>query len=583
MEQKTDQHRSRQAHAFDFNSVLEEIGHFGRFHWCQLLLLYVIALCTGIGVGSFAFTAYVPNYRCLIPQCEDINNATYYRDEITYQGHWSEDQLVFSHATEVAINSIPGKHQCERKTVVGEHHDCSSFMEALNGPDQRKVSVEKCLSEELVFDHSIVASSFATKFDMVCDNKSYLRGIVNACVMVGMLIGSLPAGMFSDRVGRKNALATFSLMVPIAGVVGAFATWLPLLAFCRVVIGLATVGTYISSFVLIAESTLPVFTNTATAILISVWPMGTMVVVILAYFIRDAFYLQLALYAPLILNILLWLFVHESPRWLLAKGRYEEAWINVKRIAQQNGKPLAKRMEDFPPTTESTANPFHARFLDLFTPQKMLIRTLICFYQWFCVTAVTYALIYASTSFVGSPYLNFAIVAFVGIPGKLTGIYTFDRVGRKCSLFLLQLTTGICCIAVALILENKELGLFQIVLASIAKFCSDLCFALVYLYCAEMYPTKLRGTATGACSTIGRVGGMFALGIDGLKTVWTPLPLVLIGSVTTIAAFLAFALPETTGTKLPETVKEALEETGKNYKLKPFCPRKWESVNQEET
>ena len=79
-------------------------------------------------------------------------------------------------------------------------------------------------------------------------------------------------------------------------------------------------GTHISSFVLLAESTLPTFTNTAVTILKLIWPCGQLIVALAAYNLRDEFHLQLALYCPLVLTWALWLLLQESTRWLLAKG-----------------------------------------------------------------------------------------------------------------------------------------------------------------------------------------------------------------------------------------------------------------------
>ena len=86
------------------------------------------------------------------------------------------------------------------------------------------------------------------------------------------------------------------------------------------IIKLSTIGTHISSFVLLAESTLPTFTNAAVTILKLIWPCGQLIVALAAYNFRDEFHLQLALYCPLILTWILWALVQESTRWQLTKG-----------------------------------------------------------------------------------------------------------------------------------------------------------------------------------------------------------------------------------------------------------------------
>ena len=85
-----------------------------------------------------------------------------------------------------------------------------------------------------------------------------------------------------------------------------------------------------------------------------------------------------------------------------------------------------------------------------------------------------------------------------------------------------------------------------------------------------MYPTSMRATATGLFSSSGRVGGIYALVLLGLKKHWIGLPFVLFGVPSLIASILALAFPETTGSKLPETVQESLA-IGSNPKYKPWC------------
>ena len=53
----------------------------------------------------------------------------------------------------------------------------------------------------------------------------------------------------------------------------------------------------------------------------------------------------------------------------------------------------------------------------------------------------------------------------------------------------------------------------------LGNLCAINAFSLVYLYCEEMYPTSLRATSMGFCSSIGRIGGIFALAIKGTKQV----------------------------------------------------------------
>lgn len=49
-----------------------------------------------------------------------------------------------------------------------------------------------------------------------------------------------------------------------------------------------------------------------------------------------------------------------------------------------------------------------------------------------------------------------------------------------------------------------------VILEMLGKFAITAGAALMYIYTSELYPTAIRNTATGTCSTIARVGSCIA-------------------------------------------------------------------------
>lgn len=99
----------------------------------------------------------------------------------------------------------------------------------------------------------------------------------------------------------------------------------------------------------------------------------------------------------------------------------------------------------------------------------------------------------------------------------------------------------------------------------IGRLCASLGFAMVYLYTSELFPTPIRSTAVGVCSTVARIGGIVALLMESLGDIWKPMPMVIFGAVAFIATVLGFKFPETRADKIPETMDEAMN-LGKNVK-----------------
>ena len=63
------------------------------------------------------------------------------------------------------------------------------------------------------------------------------------------------------------------------------------------------------------------------------------------------------------------------------------------------------------------------------------------------------------------------------------------------------------------------------------KFGASACFAIVYVYTAELFPTVIRNTAIGACTTAAGLGGIMSIMIGLLGTYWTSAPMLFMGIV----------------------------------------------------
>ena len=161
-------------------------------------------------------------------------------------------------------------------------------------------------------------------------------------------------------------------------------------------------------------------------------------------------------------------------------------------------------------------------------------------FQWFSVTMCYYGLSFAATDLLGDPYTNALLSYAIEIPGYVFCIIVMDRWGRRPILSFCQILSGISCIGkfffpfpkilgiliMIQVLENfltekntnlfigaglmflddsPEGAIFQTFLSLLGKFNAAACFAIVYVYTAELFPTVIRNTAVGTCSTIGKI------------------------------------------------------------------------------
>ncbi|NXN88804.1 S22AD protein, partial [Bombycilla garrulus] len=90
------------------------------------------------------------------------------------------------------------------------------------------------------------------------------------------------------------------------------------------------------------------------------------------------------------------------------------------------------------------------------------------------------------------------------------------------------------------------------VLAIIGKMTATAAFTTSYVYAAELFPTVLRQTGVGLCSTMARVAGILAPLIIPLSEYHEAIPMAIFGSVTVLVALSCIMLPETRGTQLAD-------------------------------
>merc|ERR1712112_20416 len=154
-------------------------------------------------------------------------------------------------------------------------------------------------------------------------------------------------------------------------------------------------------------------------------------------------------------------------------------------------------------------------------------------------------------------YLSFILVALIEIPAYLILPVLIDIWGRKPLFVVTQLIPGIFCIVAAFLNE----GVIFTVLTLGSKMGAAMAFNVTFMYTAQLYPTTIRNSAVGTCSTIARLGGLMAPWVGKYLTnpvafsdpIPEYVPLVLFGGFGVLGGLCALLLPEPLGFPLPNT------------------------------
>ncbi|KAH0820178.1 hypothetical protein GEV33_002614 [Tenebrio molitor] len=475
---------------FDLDEILISLGGWGKFQ-----SLYYLVLCSAIIFSVFPAMNYIfvardIKYRCQVDTCDKENGE--------FNPDWLENAVPFE-------QNIPSK--------------CSYYE-----PQENDTCIYFNMSSTLTCHRDFVyernETTIVHDFDIKCDENLWKLTIVGTINVVGKLLCLPLAGFCSDRV--------FLTPMPHLTV--------PLPALELVDSKRRNMGNSIICFA---------FTIGHILLGAAAWVSPSW-----------QFMLQIMYVPGLLVTVLLW-FIPESVRWLISKNKITEAQEILKNIAKINGSELTEETLKSIPYIEQTDKAEENDKIPLMAilrKKSLLIRIIHCSFTWICCNFPYYGLTIQSVALSQDIYVNYMCVSVVEIPAYILAYGALDRIGRKKTLALSLILTGVACISVDFIRPGSPLAL--VVFLS-GKLFVTVSYMTIYIYTAELFPTSSRHSAFAVCSMFGCVGSMLAPQVPLLAKVYKPLPLMVFSAMAFTAGFLSFLFPETNESKLPEEIDKS--------------------------
>jgi OCT family organic cation transporter-like MFS transporter 4/5 len=411
--------------------------------------------------------------------------------------------------------------------------------------------------------------------------------------MGGVFVGCMIWGWASDKFGRRLTMLVAAVIQVVSSILAAFSPNYIIFIFLRFLIAFSVSGVFECGFVLVTEICGPSYRTYFGILTQFPFGWGAALLPVIAYFIRQWQNLQLAISVPCILLGIFYWTIPESPRWLMAEGRFDEALKILKDGAKTNKKQLPSDDElmemmrsisadeedkeeekvEVELTTGQKILPVFDEIFVLVKTPEIRKRTLLIFFSWLIVAMVYYGLSLNSKNLGGDRYLNGFLSGFVEVPAVVVIIPLLSRLGRVKCYSGTFIAGGICCMLTALVTiltsgQGWAIAL-SVAIGIIGKFLISMTFAIAYLYTAELFPTKVRNLAVGLASTFARIGSISAPYIvDLLGSIHAGIPVVIFGLCSFAAGITSLMLPETLNKKMPESVAE-IERSGKQKKESP--------------
>ncbi|NWX43978.1 S22A7 protein, partial [Steatornis caripensis] len=520
-----------------FEDLLLETGGFGRFQILILLTLCLPRINLPMHFLLHNFLAATPSHHCAIPHQEAFVNLT------------TEEVLLIS----IPRDSDGTFKSCEMFSQPQFHLLLNSSLQ----PENNSI-VQHC-QHGWVYDHSQFTSTISTQWDLVCEQRG-LNQATATFFFIGVTMGAVVFGYLSDRFGRKAMLLLSLVCSVIFGMLSAASISYSMLAITRTLTGVALSG--VSLIILpLGMEWVDIQHRTFSGILTSIfWSIGNMLLAVVGYLVREWHWLLVAVTGPCLLSIVCLWWVPESARWLIANGKVKQAHRNLLRCARMNGR---KDFTLFPSFHLSQALRRMATdkkpgrsysYISLFRTPVLRKISLCSGAVWFGVAFSYYGMSMKLTGFGLNMYLSQFVFGITEIPAKMIMYVLVNRIGRRQSQAWSLILNGLCIGANIII--PKSFTSLRSVVAIMGKGFSEAAFTTVYLYTSELYPTVLRQNGMGYTSFVARLGGALAPLVFLLDEVWKSLPEVTYCGVAVCCGSVAFLLPETLNTCLPEGIED---------------------------
>ncbi|XP_059061168.1 organic cation transporter protein-like isoform X2 [Achroia grisella] len=423
-------------------------------------------------------------------------------------------------------------------------------------------SVEYCT--EWIYDNP---DSFVAEFGLAC--QEWKRTLVGTIHSFGYMVGLLLVGPMSDRLGRKLSIVITGMLGGIFGVARSFSMnyWLYIiLEFLEAAIGDICSPMFVLTIEIVSSKNrllfyiLSTFGYTFGGILLS----GS------AYAFPYWRTFLRVVYAPALLFFFYLFVIDESPRWLLIKGKKEEAVAILEKAAKLNKIKLDKAVLEKLETEKEKDIEFVRLLKVTFRSKTLLKRFFICIIWWSTSTFVNYGLTINSVSLQGNKYINYALICIMDIPANIIILLALNRFKKKYSLIASFLVGAILCLSQPFMPTN--LSWLSLVLYMAGKLMSSFYFSITYIYTSELFPTYTRNSMHALSSSLGRIGSIIAPQTPLLMHYWSGLPSFVFGSTSLFAGLITFLVPDTGADSLPDTVceAEAVGKTDLNMKTPPI-------------
>jgi MFS transporter, putative metabolite:H+ symporter len=335
-------------------------------------------------------------------------------------------------------------------------------------------------------------------------------GFMAGIGMLGMLVGSVAAGTLSDRFGRRTTLTWIMFYLGMMFILSAAAGSFSILLILRFFTGMGLGAVLPTGGTLVSEFSPTHLRGTLLVLLNGFWGLGGTLAALVGYFLVLHTGWRLAMLfggLAILSGVLIQMTLPESLRFLLSKGMIEKARKESARVifVEESSPPIQPQKESTSQAVIKSINGIWSqRFARITLSLWVLWISLNFLYQGVFVWLPT--LLMGENSSINRSFLLTLIISLGQIPGTILVAYLADRYSRR---KLIILSLGLLGLS-AIIFSLSGITTWILTIGFLLMVFNGMAWGLAHPFSSELYPTTIRGTATGWATGIGRLGGVVA-------------------------------------------------------------------------
>ena len=398
-----------------------------------------------------------------------------------------------------------------------------------------------------------------SQFGLECAS-SFITGLPQSSFFLGCLLGSFLLATLADTsLGRKNLLLLSCFFMSLTSAIIVFSTNVWTYSAFKFLIGFwrSSIGTCV--LVLLMEKVSTEWRFTVGIVEYLCFTLGYMTLPGIAYLNRNSSWksLYVCTSVPAICySVIAYLFVTESPRWLLMQGREQEAMAMLTGMSNSsvgNGPDLTAGLLKVPVVKQKSIFELYSSIAELFERSWARKRVVAIMVLGLGIGMVYFGIPLAVGNLGFDIYLAVVFNAFMEIP-SCVATYFLENCRRKPSILAFSVASGICCIFCAVV--STGLKVARVGVSLVAFFSAVTAYNVFLIYVIELFPTRVRNTTTSLVRQAvvfgnifipfliseGRKNKIFSYGVFGVVIMSSCLSLV--------------CLPETIGVALSDTMEQ---------------------------